>query len=255
MHDIFSRLGCSDTQSKLYLMLLENGPSIASMLAKRTRIKRVTVYGALEGLMEKGLVETYQRNKVHYFQAVDPEVIAEKCDQLFQVERSFHKRAQEVVKELKKLQQSCHPHIMDLKGIVQYYEGDEAVKTLIQETLQFPEKMQYCIGLSGYHVLQMEGDWKRYIHSRLKTGMKVKSLQLDSEEAREYQSRDKSELRETRLIQHKKFPQEGELNIIGDKIILYTSEAGEATGVKIRNKKIANILKQLFEIAWDFSGR
>lgn len=255
MNEVFERLKCSPTQAKLYVLLLELGPTIASMLSKRAGIKRVTVYGALEGLVQKGLVEMFQKNNVSYYQASDPEVLSNLLDIQLDEEQQFNQRAQKKIKELKKMKQKTEKDIIEVKGFIRYYQGRDAVRTLIQENLKLPYKTQYCIGLSGYHALQFAGEWKNYIQSRVKMGMKVYSIQADTEVGREYQERDNSELRETRLIPAQKVPDQGELNIIGDRIILYTSEENEEVGVKIINKKIAKILKKLFELAWEHSGK
>jgi len=254
MNEIFEKLKCSETQARLYLLLLELGPTIASLLAKRAGIKRVTVYGALEGLVQRGLVETFNKNNVSYYQASDPEVMSNLLDLQLEEEQHFNQRAHKKIKELKKIQQKSEKDIIEVKGCIRYYQGRDAVKTLIQENLKLPHKTQYCIGLSGYHALQFAGEWKSYIQSRVKMGMKVFSIQADTEEGQEYQGRDKNELRETKLIPPSKMPDHGELNIIGDRIILFTSEENEEMGVKIINKKIARILKKVFELAWEQAG-
>lgn len=253
MYEIFQRLNCSETQSKVYQMLLETGPSIASILAKRAALKRVTVYGALEGLVQKGLVETYKKNNVSYYQAANPEIIANILDMQLEEELRFNKRVHKTIEELKAKQEKHSKHIIEVKNVLRYYEGEEAVKTLIQETLNLPFKKQYCIGLSGYHALKISGEWKSYIKARVKKGMKVLSIQAKTPEGENYQKRDKDELRETRLIPVEKCPKDGELNIIGDHIILYTTEGKETLGVKIVNKKIAQILKKVFELSWEHS--
>lgn len=251
MKDVFERLRLSETQAKLYQLLLELGPSIASILAKRARLKRVTVYGALEGLVQKGLVEAFQRNSVTYYQASDPEVIGNLLDlELENLQKSI-RHAKRKIEELKKLKEKRSADIIELKGVVRYYEGPEAIKSLIYENLKMNEKTQYCVGLSGYHALKSFHEWQSYIQARVKTGMKVYSLQADTEEARVYKNHDEAELRETRLIPPQKCPDHGELNIIGDHIILYTIEGNEAVGVQIIHKRLAKILKKLFELAWE----
>jgi len=59
--------------------LLENGASIASMIAKRLGIKRVTVYAALDTLNKKQLISSFQKNNVTYFESVSPEEIVNIC--------------------------------------------------------------------------------------------------------------------------------------------------------------------------------
>jgi len=254
MNEIFERLKCSPTQAKLYLLLLELGPTIASMLAKRANVKRVTVYGALEGLVQKGLVETFNKNNVGYYQASSPEVITNLLDHQLEEEQQFNQRAHKKVEEMKKLKQKIDKQIIEVKGVIRYYEGREAVETLIQENLKLPHKTQYCIGMSGYYALKYTGEWNRYIQTRVKNGMKVLSIQADTPENQEYKKRDQQELRETHLIPVQMCPDHAELNIIGDRILLYTDEENEAVGIKIINRKLANILKKLFALAWDQAG-
>ena len=250
MNELFSRLGCAESQEKIYLQLLELGPSIASMLSKRLGIKRVTVYGALEGLQQKGLVETFHKNNVTYYQASDPEIVGNLLDLQLEEEQKFNARAHKKLEELKSIKRKSEKHIIELKGVIRYYEGADAVQTLIKENLKLPDKLQYCIGMSGYHALQFAGEWNSYIQARVNNGMKVLSLQANNGEGRAYQKRDGKELRETCLISSEKIPVQGELNIIGDHIILFTSEEKEALGVKITHKKIAGIVRKLFELAW-----
>lgn len=253
MNEVFERLKCSSTQAKLYLMLLEFGPSIASMLAKRTSIKRVTVYGALEGLLQKGLIETFNKNNVSYYQANDPGIITNILDLQLDKEEQFNQRAHKKIQALKNLKKNIDKQIIEVKGVIRYYEGREAVETLIQENLKLPYKLQYCIGMSGYYALKYAGDWNRYIQTRVKNGMKVMSIQADTKENQEYKKRDRQELRETHLVPPSMCPDHAELNIIGDRILLYTDEENEAVGIKIINKKLAKVLKKLFELAWKHS--
>ncbi len=251
MKEIFTHLQCSATQAKLYEILLENGPTIASMLAKRSGVKRVTAYGALDGMLSKGLVETYKKNHVSYYQAADPELIANRLEIQFEEEERFMKRARKELKEMKLKKDEKEREIIEVKDVISYYEGKDAVNTLIEENLSLSDKTQYCIGMSGYHALKDEGEWRNYIKRRVEKGMKVQSIQADTEVGKKYQKRDEKELRTTRLVPSSNLPDEGELNIIGNHIILYTSEGEEAIGVKITHKKIAKILKKLFKMAWE----
>lgn len=254
MKEIFERLACSETQMKLYLTLFRVGPTIASILAKRSGIKRVTVYGALEGLKQKGLVESFEKNHVTYYQACDPEVIMNFLEMKRKGEEEFYQNARKKIQEFHMLRKKGHETIIEVKGVIRYYEGRDAVNQLIQENLNLGHTIQYCIGMSGYHALHFSKNWEQYISKRVQNGMKVLSIQSDTDLGRTYQKKDALELRETRLISSDKCLDQGELNLIGDRIILFTSEGNEAVGVKITHRKIANILKKLFELAWEQAG-
>jgi hypothetical protein len=140
---------------------------------------------------------------------------------------------------------------MEVKGKIKYYQGIEAVKELIYETLEEPTKEQLCFGLNEYHITNPTTDWKKYTKKRVAAGMKVRSIQPDTENAKNYKLRDKGELRITHLVPHKKFPAHCELNIIGDMIALFTAQDNEPAGAKIYNKTMAQVLSSLFELAWE----
>ena len=47
--------GLSETEAKIYLAALELGQTSVSRIARKSGIKRTTIYLSLENLMEKGL--------------------------------------------------------------------------------------------------------------------------------------------------------------------------------------------------------
>lgn len=247
----FEKFGLTKNEQDIYLFLLERGNTIASVIGKRLGIKRVTVYAALETLKKKGLVDTFQKNNVNYFEAVSPEEIVEICERKVERDLELKKQAERVLADLKKRQNKRDQSVFEVKGKMKFYQGMDALKQLIDETLEEGNKEQLCFGLNKYHTDHLWDEWKAYTKKRASIGMSVRSLQPDVKAAKAYKKRDKDELRETRLVPHKKYPANCELNIIGDMIALYTSHGDEPTGMKVYNKDMAEVLKSLFELAWE----
>jgi sugar-specific transcriptional regulator TrmB len=248
---LLKKFGLTENESNIYLFLLEFGETIASMIGKRLGIKRVSVYPALESLTKKGLIHSYTKNKVNYFEAVNPEELVNICKGRVEVEISRQKQAEAILPALKKIEEKRAKPVLELKGKIKYYQGLEAVKNLINETLEEGEKEQLCFGLNKYHTDNLWDEWEGYTKKRASTGMSVRSIQPDTKPAREYKSRDKSELRQTLLVPRKKYPAHCELNIIGDMIALFTAHGDQPTGTKIYNKDMAEVLRSLFELAWE----
>jgi len=69
--------GLSNTESKIYLALLELGKSKAGEITKKSAVNRTNVYDALERLIEKGLVSYVSENNKKVFEAVNPERLHE----------------------------------------------------------------------------------------------------------------------------------------------------------------------------------
>jgi len=251
MNEFFAKFGLTKNEREIYLFLLEHGASIASMVGKRLNIKRVTVYASLEALQKKKMVTIHQKNNVTFFEAVSPEFIVDVCKEKVATDIGLQKQAESIFLALKKLENNQAKPIFEVKGKLKYYQGLEAVKGLIYETLEEGPTEQLCFGLNKYHTEHLWDEWKAYTKKRAAIGMNVRSLQPDTNAAKEYKKRDKSELRVTRLVPHKKFPTECELNIIGDMIALFTTHGNEPTGMKIYNKDMAQVLRNLFELAWE----
>lgn len=245
-----SQMGLTHNEQVVYLYLLEHGSSIASILAKRLNIKRVTIYAILESLSKKTLVRSFQKNDIKYFEASSPEEIITLCEKKVSESIELKEKAQHLLSSLKKIQAKQIRPLLEVKGKIKYYQGLDAVKALIDETLEEGKREQLCFGLNKYHTDHLWDEWKDYTHKRAKIGMNVRSIQPDTKPAQEYKKRDEEELRETRLIPHKQFPAQCELNIIGDMIAIFSSHGESPTGMKLYDAQMAQTLKSLFELAW-----
>ena len=67
------QLGLSDKEAKTYLASLELGPVSVQEIAKKSGLKRPTVYFAIEQLIKMGLMSSFEKGKKRYFSAESPE--------------------------------------------------------------------------------------------------------------------------------------------------------------------------------------
>src|SRR3989344_5601969 len=85
--------GLTKTEAKIYLALLELGPSLAGEITKKSGIHRRSVYDAIERLIEKGLVSYMKTNNRKYFEAVKP-------DRLLDILREKEENIKSIIPEL-----------------------------------------------------------------------------------------------------------------------------------------------------------
>lgn len=254
----FQKLGLTGNEKTIYLFLLKHGHVIASIISKRLFIKRVTTYASLMSLERRGLVTSYKKNDVTFFEAVPPKVILNICSEMLAESIALRNEAATIMPTLEKMAEEQKNPIVDIKGKIKYYEGLNAVKNLIDETIETKNTEQLCFGLNNFHVEHMADEWKKYTQKRVSNGIKVRSLQPDTDAAIKYKQRDGSELRITKLVPHDIYPTKCELNIIGDTIALFTAYGEQPAGMKIHNKEMAQALRSLFELAWiaaDYEGQ
>jgi len=249
MHTFFSQLGLTKNEEEIYLFLLEYGATIASIVAKRLNLNRVTAYASLRSLKKKMLVTSFEKNDVTYFEAAEPEEIVQVCKEKVALQTNLEREAKSLLPQLKQIQDKQAKPVLEVKGELKYYQGIEAVTALVAETLEENEPEQLCFGLNTYHTGSKDDTWKSYTKLRVDKGMHVRSIQPDIPAAKEYKSRDAEELRDTLLVPHERFPANCELNIIGDMIALFVTHGDKPAGMKIYHKDMARVLKSLFELA------
>lgn len=73
MENILQQLGLSDKEAKTYLASLELGSATAQEIAKKTNLKRPTVYFVINRLIQLGLMSSFEKGKKTYFTAESPE--------------------------------------------------------------------------------------------------------------------------------------------------------------------------------------
>ena len=109
-------LNLSDKEARVYLSLLELGPSTPYKIAKRAHLKRPTAYVIAEELVEKGLIIQVTGEKNKLYMARSPETYFEDVENKFRM-------AKRALPELMALQRktSEKPNIL-------YFEGVDGMK-------------------------------------------------------------------------------------------------------------------------------
>lgn len=106
------KLNLTEKEARVYLALLELGPSTPYKIAKRSRLKRPTAYVIAEELVEKGLIVQMTGEKKRMYIARSPESYIEDVEDRVQ-------EAKKILPELLALQRkkSDKPNILYFEGI------------------------------------------------------------------------------------------------------------------------------------------
>lgn len=122
--DILKDIGLTDIEVNIYLVLLKEGSSLASEIAKKTGTHRRTIYDAIERLIEKGLVSYIKTNNRKYFEAVDPS------------------RLSEILKEKEENVKSLIPELESLRLIAKekketlFFRGKQALRSVFDDQIR-----------------------------------------------------------------------------------------------------------------------
>jgi len=138
--DYLKQLDLSDAEAKLYLRLLQSGPTSVRDLAATVDIKRTTAYFYIDQLVEKGLIMKLVRGSKKLVAANEPEnlkiLVEEKLKKAKAVQNSFSDILKTLTTTLPKENNSRDADI-------RYYQGISNVKKIYEEAFKANEVCSY----------------------------------------------------------------------------------------------------------------
>jgi sugar-specific transcriptional regulator TrmB len=224
--------GLTENESKVYLALIDLGPSLAGQISRKTGLHRRTVYDTTEMLIKKGLIGYILNNNRRLFQASNPN---------------------RILKILKEKENSVLPIIKNLllkfnntkeKEETNFYKGKEGLKTVFEDQLESKEILILGASSKAYDILQFYFKW--YDKTRKEKKIKARIIASDK-------NIKKIPLSEIRYFKEK-LASPLAINIYEDKtaIILW---AKDPLAIVIKNKEISEGYKNYFELMWKIAKK
>jgi len=236
LQETLKDLGLSQNEIKIYLSLIELGPSLIGKICGKTKIHRRNVYDSIEMLKDKGFVSATVINNRNVFEAVNPERILDILDE---------KRIN-VEKILPQLMSKQNKN----QTLVKVYTGLNGRKIIFEDKLKTLEE-QYVLGAhnpSGKISPYLENYHKRRIKNKIAT--KMLFINQDEKAAQKFAE---YKYIEVRLLPDK-FSSPIAINIYGNKTaILLGSETIEPITILIEDEGLSNDFKSYFQILWKIS--
>ena len=234
MEEELRALGFTDIEVKVYLTLIEEGPSHAGLITQKSGVHRRMVYDAVERLIKKGLIGFIVRNNRKLFSAVHPhrllEILDEKrnavADILPPLEAKFT-----AVKE---------------KRETLFFEGKAGVKNVFEDQLREGKEL-LIIGASllGIDLFKFYFIW--FDKRRIKKKMKVKILVSEKLRGKFLQ---KIPLSEIRYLPDK-YIGASSTNIYDDKVAIFRWDKKKPFVIVIDQPEIADSYRRLYQMLWD----
>ena len=239
---ILKALGLLDSETKLYLRALEDGPGTVLDLAKATGLSRQAIYVAIESLTKRGLMSSALRGKKRFYAAEHPDKL---LDYAKRRDAEMHERVQDLERLLPELEMQAGGE----RPVVKLFEGREGLKAIITDLTAAShsrDSVEITDVEAMFKVLSRE-DLAAMRKSIAKSGTKVRGF---------YTSWPKDVPRVPgRFVLPKKYAGlKTNIGIYGDKIALVTF-AGKMFSVVIESKELTETLRALFELAFKGADR
>ena len=236
-------LGFSDKEAKVYLALLEMGPSSVSEVARQAKINRTTGYDILEALAGRKLVRSATKKRRVIYVAENPESIKRLLEEEATRYKNMANKVSKVMPELKAMYTE-----IEKKPIVKFYEGLDGLKALYEDSLTSHEEIRSYTSSAD---LERElGNYAEdYFKRRAQKKIPIRAIAPTAKYGIHLKSVQDKFLRNVKLVPPEKFSFSPEIYIYDDKLTVMSLK--EKFGVYIQSKEIAQALKTAYELAWE----
>ena len=233
--DSLRALGLTEIEEKVYLTLLEEGPSLAGHISRKSGIHRRMVYDATERLIKKGLVSYILKNNRRLFEAVDPE-------RLLQLAQEQEAAVKQTLPQLK-LAYSLSKE----KQETNFFKGHAGVKSVLEDEIR--EGKELLILAASPLAREMFTAYFHWFDVRRK--QKNIKVQMLADSAHTF---DKLPLAEVKYL-----PGLGSeltsTNIYADKIAIFFWSKEKPFVVLIKQKEIADAYRSYFSQLWKIAKK
>ncbi len=235
--------GLSGPEAKVYMSLLELGGGYVSTIAKKANFNRVACYHTLGKLLERGLINSVNKNGVKYFTIENPKTLVAKQQELL-------KKAEKLLPALLSLQSKSA-----YKPQIQYYEGRDGIKKIFEDMLETRDEILGYTNLANLPKTLTEDYLRDYAARKMKLRIKTRMLSPTSKSAlaylKKYYPKDfDHDLVEILFINPKQFMFEYEINIYDDKVAIISLNTDEIIGLIIQSAIYAKTERAIFSLAW-----
>ena len=237
-------IGLQATEINVLTTLFDDKTALrVSILSKKTKINRTTLYPILRSLSKKGLVSSAEEGGILVWRAIRPNLLIDYIEQM----QEKLKIGVEKMRDIVPFMEPKNAGRERKYPTIQYFEGTEGIKKVLTDTITGnPSKTIY--GFSGTDATyKLMGPWVRdYIKRRVASGVKRYEIATGTPASRESQIKDSQEMRRTHLLPDG-YPFEVEMSTYEDKVHIISFAEDYPVAVLIQDEKIAQVIKTLFQ--------
>lgn len=228
--------GLNEKEAAFYLTSLELGKANLSQIAEKAKLNRTTCYVVISTLREKSLIKAQVIKNKKYFIAAEPEDLQRLIDQKANLLKSILPQLSALNNEYKK------------KPKVTFYEGEAGLVNIYLDNLTTKGELLTIAGEQVFNSLILN-KVPNYIEQRIQNRVLLRLIAPDTKVMKEWQVKDREQLRITKLIPSEKFNPKINIDIYNNKVALTSFE--EKVGLIIESKDISDTMKVVFGLWWE----
>lgn len=236
MEDIARNLieaGFEPKEVEIYLAVLSLGKATVTDIARKSGVKRTTVYEYLDDLVRKNLVHKTSQGKRIMYLAENPEKIGKLLDYR-------KKHFEKILPDLKSVfARSSH------KPQIRFYEGIEGMRAIYDEMTKTSQTIYGAFAADKYFSVFNEKDNKKFFENIRESGGQIKDLIEDTPAGRKHAKSDNYKDIGHPKILPEDFKLSVDIMIAGDKVAMISLV--NLIGIVIENPEIAELQRNFIK--------
>lgn len=239
LKDQLLKFGLEEKEAKIYLALLELSEADIQTIAKKSGVKRTTVYHVLEALKQKGFIGSAGKSGQKMYFAQNPQ------------------KLEHDLEEKKGLLKNLMPELLSMtnklnkKPVIKYFEGKAGLEEIFKDILNYPERevLVWFPQKTAYETINSEFIDNFYTPGRLKKKILERIIIPKNPETKRKIEDSQKELSRIKVVAPEEYAVDAETLIYGgNKVGIISYE--DQIGLIIESKKIHDMHKSIFELVW-----
>jgi len=228
--------GLTKTEIKVYLTLLNTGPSSAGTIAKKAGIHRRSVYDSTSRLIQKGLLGYIVKNNKKHFEAVNP-------DRLLELVKEKEQTLNKILPQLK----TKYTGMLEKQETL-FFKSKDGLKTVFEDQITTKKEI-LILGASplAQEILKYYFHW--FNKRREQKNIPVKLLYNEI-----HKKKRNLKLAKIKYLP-KSFQNPAAMNIYGDKIAIIHWSKERPFAILIQDKEIAQGYRNYFNGLWNIAKK
>lgn len=232
----FEKIGLKERQAKIYLACLELGETTVIEIARKTGIKRTTVYENLNEMIGDGYIETTAKGKRKNFIALSPKKL-----------KGLFKKREEMLEQVL-------PQLMSMSNVendrpkIWFYQGKEKIMEAYEDSLNYPNSEVFGWGsgevLSLFSMKECEG----YIKKRVRKKIIQTLISPDDKKTGLFKIKNDRELRRMKLVSAEEYPFKIEINVYANRVFIVSVK--DRIAVIMESESISSAMRMIFRMCW-----
>lgn len=236
MLETLTQIGMNPRHAKIYLACLELGEATIIDIARKTGIKRTTVYENMDQMEREGFIRVIPQGKRRKFSAIGPEEL-----------KGLLKKREDLLEQVMP-QLLAMTNTSSIKPKIWTYQGKDMILKAYEDSLNYPGSE--ILGWASGEVLTLFSmkECESYIKKRVRKKIMITLIMPNDKKTSEFVGNDKYQLRRTKGVSLEEYPFKIEINIYANRIAMFSFK--DKMAVILESEPIASAMRMIFRMCW-----